>query len=122
MSRYYLYLGAMEDEIRKTLELPRESIAFTREGKFYWGGRTVAQDISKWLYVIVLTITLLPFSVLKALGDLELKNIMFTLVDIVVSLMTLIYLFEYARSALQLDVAKLSPSSSKEGRKSSPKK
>lgn len=122
VSRYYLYLGAMEDEIRKTLELPRESVAFTREGKFYWGGRTVAQDISKWLYVIVLTITLLPFSVLKALGDLELKNIMFTLVDIIVSMMTFIYLFEYARSALQLDVAKLPQSSSKEDRKSSPKK
>ena len=122
VSRYYLYLGAMEDEIRKTLELPRESIAFTREGKFYWGGRTVAQDISKWLYVIVITITLLPFSVLKVFGDLELKSIFLVVVDITVSLMTLIYLFEYARSALQLDVAKLSPSSSKEGRKSSPKK
>ena len=122
VSRYYLYLGAMEDEIRKTLELPRESIAFTREGKFYWGGRTVAQDISKWLYVIVITITLLPFSILKIFGDLELKSIFLVVVDITVSLMTLIYLFEYARSALQLDVAKLSPSSSKEGRKSSPKK
>jgi len=122
VSRYYLYLGAMETEIRKTLGLPENSVAFTREGKFYWGGRTATQNMSKWLYVIVITITLLPFSVLKILGDFELKSIMLTLVDIIVSMMTFIYLFEYARSALQLDVAKLPPSGSKEDRKSSPKK
>ena len=122
VSRYYLYLGTMEDEIRKTLELPKESVAFTREGKFYWDGRTVAQNISKWLYVAVISITLLPFSILKVFGDIDLKNIFLILVDIAVSLMTFIYLFEYARSTLRLDVAKLPSLSTKEDKKSSPKK
>lgn len=121
VSRYYLYLGTMEDEIRKMLELPKESVAFTREGRFYWGGRTATQNISKWLYVIVITITLLPFSLLKVFGDLELKNIILVFIDIVVSLMTFVYLFEYARSALRLDVAKLPASSSKEDKTSSSK-
>ena len=107
VSRYYLYLGTMEDEIRKSLSLPETSVAFTREGKFYWDGRTNTQNISKWLYVIVITITLLPFSILKVFGDFESKSILLILVDVAVSLMTYIYLFEYARSSLRLDVAKL---------------
>jgi len=122
VSRYYLYLGAMEEEIRKTLKQPKNSVAFTREGKFYWSGRSVTQNISKWLYVTVITITLLPFSILKIFSDLELKSIVLIIVDIVVSLMTYIYLFEYARSALRLDVAKLPSLRSKEGNKSDSQK
>ena len=109
VSRYYLYLGIMEDEIRKTLELPANSVAYTREGKFYWGGRTTAQNISKWLYVFVIAITILPFSVLKVLGDLGVGKTILTAVDLAVSLMTLVYMVEYTRSALRLDVAKLPP-------------
>ncbi|MBK9924267.1 MAG: hypothetical protein IPP66_03160 [Anaerolineales bacterium] len=104
--RYYQYLGAVEDEIRKSLSLTDDSVAFTREGKFYWGGRTVAQNISKWLYVLVLLITLLPFSVLKIAGDIGSKSNILIVVDIAVSLMTFIFLFEYTRSALRLDTQK----------------
>lgn len=105
--RYYLYLGAMEDEIRKELRIPVNNVAFTREGKFYWIRRSITQEISKWSYVLVIFITLLPFIILKINNDLILKNDIITSVDITVSILTLLYVIEYARSAHTLDVEKL---------------
>ena len=35
--RNYLYLGAVEKEIRKRLALSPTEVSFTREGSFYWG-------------------------------------------------------------------------------------
>lgn len=116
--RYYLYLGAVEDEIRKALNFPNDSIAFTREGKFYWNRRSIAQNISKWSYVLVILVTLLPYAFLKIQGDFATGNKIITIIDIAVSLMTFLYLLEYARSAWQMDVPNLPPSNLAESVKS----
>ncbi len=96
----------MENEIRQHLALSEDSISFTREGKFYWGGRSATQIMSKWYYIFVIGIVLVPFIVLKILADLHVKNWILILVDGGIALMTLIYFFEYARSSVLLDASK----------------
>ncbi len=105
--RNYQYLGALEDEIRKHLALSEDSVAFTREGRFYWKGRSVTQIMSKWYYIFVIGIVLLPFIILKIIADLNVGNWILILVDGGIALVTLIYFFEYAHSSVLLDVSKV---------------
>ena len=104
--RNYLYMGAVEDEIRQHLGLSAGSVAFTREGRFYWGERTMTQKISKWYFVVVISILLLPFLILKLANDVSLGNGLVMVADFLVALMTLAYFIEYARSTVTLDVPK----------------
>jgi hypothetical protein len=105
--RNFLYLGALEKEIRKHLNLSTDSIAFTREGSFYWGKRMVMQTASKWYYIFVLFIILIPFIVLKLRSDLQTLNWLILLADFTVSLITVMYWGEYAYSAIKLDAPKV---------------
>ena len=105
--RNYLYLGALEAEVRKYLGLPTGSISFTREGSFYWGRRSRIQAMSKYYYVVVLFIILVPFIGFKLIADLESPNLLVIAVDVVVSLMAGLYWWAYARSSFQLDVPKI---------------
>jgi len=105
--RNYLYLGALEEEIRKHLGLPTGSVAFTREGSFYWGRRSRIQAMSKYYYVVVLFIILAPFIGFKLIADLESPNLLVIAVDVVVSLMAILYWWAYARSSFRLDVPKI---------------
>ena len=106
VSRNYRYLNAVEHEIRNTLGMPEKSISFTREGSFYWNQRTWGQEMSKWYFILVISIVLLPFIFLKIQSDLEVQNHLITSIDIVVSIITLLFFLEYARSAINLDVEK----------------
>ena len=105
--RNYLYLGALEEEIRKHLGLPTGSVAFTREGSFYWGRRSRIQAMSKYYYVVVLFIILAPFIGFKLIADLESPNLLVIAVDVVVSIMAILYWWAYARSSFRLDVPKI---------------
>jgi hypothetical protein len=105
--RTYMYLGALEKEIRESLKLPATSIAFTREGKYYWDRRMIMQNTSKWYYIFVLFVILIPFIVLKLKADLVAFNWVVILVDFIVSLMTVLYWLEYAYSAFRFDVRKM---------------
>ena len=105
--RNYLYLGALEKEIRESLNLPATSIAFTREGKYYWDRRMIMQNTSKWYYIFVLFVILIPFIVLKLKADLVAFNWVVILVDFIVSLMTVLYWAEYSYSAFRFDVRKM---------------
>ena len=105
--RNYLYLGALEKEIRESLKLPATSIAFTREGKYYWDRRMIMQNTSKWYYIFVLFVILIPFIVLKLKADLVAFNWVVILVDFIVSLMTILYWAEYSYSAFRFDVRKM---------------
>ncbi len=105
--RDYLYLGAVEKEIRDNLNLPPDSVSFTREGKYYWNRRMVMQTASKWYYIFVLFVILIPFIVLKLRADLQSPNWLVVLVDFTVSLMTVLYWAEYAYSAIRLDKEKM---------------
>ena len=105
--RNYLYLGALEEEIRKHLGLPVGSVSFTREGSFYWGKRAPMQSMSKYYYVIVLFIILIPFIVFKLIADFQSPSVIVIPVDVALSLMAVLYWWEYARSSFQLDVPKI---------------
>jgi cobalamin synthase len=108
--RNYLYLGAVEGEIREKLGLPAESVSFTREGNFYWGRRSLMQKMSKWYYILVLLIVLLPFLFLKLQSDVDSGNIIMIIVDSIVAILTLLFFVEYSRSSVKLDISKLPPS------------
>ncbi len=105
--RTFMYLGALETEVRKHLGLPAESISFTREGSFYWGRRSRIQAMSKYYYVVVLFIILVPFIGFKLIADLESPNLLVIAVDVVVSIMAILYWWAYARSSFRLDVPKM---------------
>jgi len=111
--RNYLYLGAMEGEIRQNLGLPKESVSFTREGSFYWGRRSPMQAMSKWYYILVLLIVLLPFLTLKIIRDFSPLNIIMIIVDGIVIVFTLLYFIDYARSAVKMDAPKMPRPTSK---------
>lgn len=111
--RNFMYLGALEKEIRGHMHLPTDSISFTREGGFYWGKRRMMQKASKWLYIIVLFIILVPFIAFKIQADLNPENLawptwIILVVDAIVSLMTISYWWEYAYSSINLDKPKIS--------------
>ncbi len=105
--RTYMYLGALEKEIRESLRLPANSVSFTREGSFYWGKRTKMQFMSKYYYTIVLFIILIPFIVFKVIADFQAQNFSVLLVDTTVSLMTILYWWEYAQASFRMDVPKM---------------
>lgn len=105
--RTYLYLGSLEKDIQPHLGLPGGSASFTREGSFYWGSRTHMQSMSKFYYVIVLFIILIPFIVIKLISDFESPNLIGIPVDVAVSLMIVLYWWEYARSSFRMDVPKM---------------
>ena len=105
--RNYLYLGAMEAEIRQNLGLPKDSVSFTREGSFYWGKRSMMQAMSKWYYILVVMIVLLPFLIFKLVRDFSSQNAVMIIVDLIVTLLTLLYFVDYARSAVKLDVSRI---------------
>jgi hypothetical protein len=108
--RNYLYLGAMETEIRQDLGLPKESVSFTREGSFYWGRRSMMQAMSKWYYILVVMIVLLPFLILKLVSDFSSRNVLMIILDGIVTILTLLYFIDYARSAVKMDAPKMSRS------------
>ncbi|MEP7135645.1 MAG: hypothetical protein ABI904_12000 [Chloroflexota bacterium] len=122
VSRDYLYLGAIEVEIRKHLALPEESILFTREGKFYWGQRTITQTMSKWYYILVIFIVLLPFLILKIIADINSGNFLLVIIDSIIAIMTLVFFAGYARSAINFDIPIFLSLAQKAKTKSTPKK
>lgn len=122
VSRGYQYLGAIEDEIRAYLALPEENILFTREGKFYWERRTITQVMSKWYFILVIFIVLLPFLFLKISADINLGNTILIIVDSIVGIMTLVFFTGYAQSAIVLDSPTPPPLSQKVKTKVSSKK
>lgn len=106
--RTYLYLGALEKEFRPHLGLEKGSVSFTREGGFYWGKRTAMQAMSKYYYVVVLFIVLIPFIAVKVYTDFQSRNLIIIAVDVIVSLMVILYWREYVLSSFQLDAPKIS--------------
>lgn len=104
--RHYLYLGSLEREIQPHLGLPQGSVAFTREGNFYWSTRRNMQSISKFYYVAVLFIILIPFMGIKLYNDFNPPS-WIILVDGIVSALTFSYWWEYARSSFRMDVPKM---------------
>jgi hypothetical protein len=112
VSRGYQYLGLIEQEIKESLSLAEDKVLFTREGKFYWNKRSIIQQISKICYMIILIIILVPFMILKIQQDFAIHQLLITFIDIVVIVLTLIFLFGYIKSTINLDNPLSSPGTS----------
>lgn len=59
--RNYQYLAILETEIRNKLKVPKNSLAFSREGKFYWKDRPKLLFSIKFAYIGSLGILLSLF-------------------------------------------------------------
>ena len=101
--RTFMYIGRLEREVRGYMGLLADKAYFTRESDFYWGRRSKIQQMSKWFYVGVLFVILIPFMVAKVADDFTNPNWLVIAVDLGVSLVTVWYWFEYARSSFEFD-------------------
>ncbi len=101
--RNYQYLGTIEGEIRQHLDLPEGTVAFTRESSFYWGSRGPLLGWVKWIYIVLLGVLLLAFLFRQVLNDIEGGTAIFIMIDAILSLMTLMFYFAYAKSSVSLD-------------------
>ena len=94
--RNYLYLGALETEIRPGMGLTEESVAFTREGKFYQDHQPCLSRIVGLAYVVMLGILLFAFFGMRIYTDLSTGTLWFTIIDAFLSLSSLIFFVAYA--------------------------
>ncbi len=101
--RNYRYLGALEDEIRTELGSASKSVAFTREGSFYWRSHQGLQSAVKWCFVILVGLLLLAFMGGRIYEDLRLGKGVLILFDVLVSLPTALFFAAYAVASVSQD-------------------
>jgi hypothetical protein len=94
--RSYRYLQRMEEEIRTALELPDTSIAFTREGDFYWTYRPVLSPAVGAVYIGMLGFLLIAFLGMRIYDDFSSGNTAFGIADILIAAPTLLFFAAYA--------------------------
>jgi hypothetical protein len=104
--RNYRYLGMLEREIRERLNLPANSVLFTRESTFYWRERAPLQGAVKWVYVAFLGALLFAFLGGRTYYDFHAGNLLLGLVDLGISIPTVVFYVAYAYSSVTLDTAK----------------
>jgi hypothetical protein len=97
--RNYMYLEAVENEIRAGLELSDNSIAFSREGRFYKEHTPYLSKLVGLSYIVMLGVLLSVFSGMRILTDLTSGNIWFTVVDVFLALSALIFFIAYAQAS-----------------------
>lgn len=103
--RSYHYLGGLEKEIRRHLQLAEEDIAFTREGTYYWGQRPKASSLVKYVYIGLLGLLLLAFLAGRIWDDFRFGNIFWAMVDVAIAIPTFFFFVEYTRASISLDTA-----------------
>jgi hypothetical protein len=101
--RNYAYLSAMEHEIRATLNLSNNAVAFTRESTFYWGSRDVLSAAVKYIYIFLLAGLLLIFLGSLIVVDWRSGNHPMAAIDIVFAAPILTFLYGYATSSVSMD-------------------
>ena len=102
--RNYSYLSRLEVEIRQQLNLPKASVAFTRESTFYWKGRESTRlGFVKWVYIAFLGALLVAFLFGRIVDDFRLRNHVLAFIDILIATPTLFFFFAYAKSSAVLD-------------------
>jgi hypothetical protein len=104
--RNYAYLSALETEIRQRLYLTSPSVAFTREGSFYWGNSDIASRVVKYVYIGLLSALLVSFLGGTIRVDWRSGNCLLTIVDILFAAPTLFFLVAYAISSVRMDSKK----------------
>lgn len=101
--RNYAYLGQLELEIRRLSGMAPDSIAFTREGSFYWGHRGSLQGIVKWVYVFLLGGLLLFFLVGSIVFGFQSGNMLTGFANLGIALPIMLFFFAYAKSSVIYD-------------------
>ncbi len=104
--RNYRYLAELEREIRGQLEAPPESVAFTREGGFYWSDRAGLQSAVKWCYIVLVGCLLFAFLSARIYQDFRTRTLTLAGVDLVISIATSLFFLAYARSSVSMDTEK----------------
>jgi hypothetical protein len=100
--RSYRYLEALEREIRSGMELSADSVAFTREGGFYWNQRPFLSKAVGASYVGMLGLLLVAFLGMRIFTDFSSGNVWFAVVDVVLAMPTLLFFSAYALSSVYI--------------------
>ncbi|MGF6597766.1 hypothetical protein P3T23_002483 [Paraburkholderia sp. GAS448] len=95
--RCYAYLAAMEPELRAGLELPPDSVAFTRESVFYGQHRATFGRLVSGTYVGMLGLLLLAFLCARILADFSDGNFLIGTVDVALAIPIVLLFVAYVR-------------------------
>ena len=101
--RNYNYLGLLETEIRKNLNLLDTEVAFSREGNFYWHNRGWGLGVVKWIYFALLGGLLTSFLVGKTIDDIKTQSEILIAVDALMGIPTLFFFVAYVKSSIRFD-------------------
>jgi hypothetical protein len=99
ISRTYRYLESLEHEVREGLELSTESVAFSREGKFYWNCRPALASGVWFCFAVMLGTLLGSFLTFRILNDFMSGNSWVGFVDVLLAIPTLVFYFAYVFSS-----------------------
>lgn len=97
--RNYMYLEEIEKEIRAGFELSNNSIAFSREGRFYKEHKPYFSKLVGLVYIVMLGVLLTVFSGMRIYADLTSGNIWFTIVDVFLAISAIIFFGAYAHAS-----------------------
>jgi hypothetical protein len=95
--RCYLYLAELEPELKRSLGLPEEALAFTRESTFYRSHKAPYSRFVSITYVGMLGLLLLAFLGFRIYVDFTSGNTAFAVIDLLLSIPTLVFFTGYAR-------------------------
>lgn len=102
IDRGYEYLGGLEVEIRQSLGLAKNTIAFTREDEFYQHHHPKLQSRGiRWVYNIVLFFLLGFFLIARIGDDLQRGNLAYIVVNTVIAVPIVVYFIAYATAGLK---------------------
>lgn len=99
IQRCYLYLGAIEPELKRGLGLPADSVAFTRESKFYHDHKAPFARFVAATYIGMLGALLLAFLGSRIYTDFAAGNGVVGVVDLALAAPTMLFFTGYARSS-----------------------
>jgi hypothetical protein len=103
VGRNYQYLGDLENEIREQLGSEPHSVAFTREGTYYWQAQKRLQKAVKWCFILLVGSLLFAFLGGRTYNDFKLGKILLALVDMLFSFTTGLFFVAYAMVSVSLD-------------------
>lgn len=102
VTRSYRYLEALEREIRFALDLPSDTVAFSREGQFYWNHRPLLAKAVGVAYTGMLGTLLVAFLSMRVYTDLQLGAIAFAVADVVLGILILLFYAAYALTSVHI--------------------
>jgi len=97
--RCYYYLGAVEPEIKVSLGLPENAVAFTRESRFYHQHKSPFARFVAITYIGMLGLLLTVFLGVRIYTDFSSGNALVGIVDVALAGPTLLFFVAYARSS-----------------------